>query len=201
MIAIIDYGMGNVASVQKALDFLGLKSYITKDRQQIEDADSIILPGVGSFMQGMNNLNERGLVEILNQEVVVNKKKFLGICLGMQLIFENGTEPVPNKGLGWISGTIKKLESNGLRVPHMGWNDLMVLNSTYHEKEEIKDFYFIHSYHAVPDDDTVIASMVNYGFDVVASVQKDNIFATQFHPEKSQIAGLKLMNSFFNNNA
>jgi len=201
MIAIIDYGMGNVASVQKSLDFLGLKSYITKDRHQIEDADSIILPGVGSFMQGMNNLQERGLVEILNQEVVVNKKKFLGICLGMQLIFENGTEPIPNKGLGWISGKIKKIEPNGLRVPHMGWNELKVLNSTYHDKEGINDFYFIHSYHAVPDNDTVIASLVNYGFDVVASVQKDNIFATQFHPEKSQTAGLKLMNSFFNNNA
>jgi len=201
MIAVVDYGMGNVASVQKAIDFLGYKSVVTKDSQILSDAEFIILPGVGSFMQGMNNLHERGLVEMLNHEVIQNKKKFLGICLGMQLIFENGTEPEPSKGLGWIKGTIKKLEYKDLKVPHMGWNNLDVINSTYHDNSNLNDFYFIHSYHAVPDDHGVIASTVNYGFDIVASVQQENIFATQFHPEKSQNAGLTLLKSFFSQHA
>lgn len=201
MVAIIDYGMGNVASVQKALNFLDLKSVITADHQIIRDADYIMLPGVGSFMQGIKNLRERGLDTLLTEEVITNKKKFLGICLGMQLLSENGTEPEHSKGLGWIKGTVVKFEAGSLRVPHMGWNNITVLNDTYYTGIENSDFYFIHSYHLLPEDKSVIAATVNYGMDVVASIQKDNIFATQFHPEKSQDAGLTLLKTFFSQHA
>jgi imidazole glycerol-phosphate synthase subunit HisH len=197
MVAIIDYGMGNVASVQKALNFLKIENVLTHDHTQIKKSDQIILPGVGSFLQGMNNLKERGLDTLLTEEVIVNRKKFLGICLGMQLLSEQGTEPVNSKGLGWIKGIVKKFEVSGLRVPHMGWNNITVLKDTFFKDVVDLDFYFVHSYHLVPEDKHVIAATVNYGGDVVASIQKDNIFATQFHPEKSQVAGLSVLCSFF----
>ena len=198
MVAIIDYGMGNVASVQKALDLLQVKSVITAEHSQIRDAEYILLPGVGSFMQGMKNLSERGLDNLLTEEVILKKKKFMGICLGMQLIMEQGTEPVANPGLGWIKGSVNKFEVADLRVPHMGWNDITVINDTFYKTIDKKDFYFIHSYHVVPENREVIAATVNYGFEVVASMQKDNIFTTQFHPEKSQTAGLAVLKSYFN---
>jgi len=197
VVAIIDYGMGNVASVQKALNQLMIKSIVTHDHLQIKEADSILLPGVGSFTQGMKNLSERGLDKLLTEEVLDKKKKFLGICLGMQLIMDKGTEPNPCMGLGWIKGSVEKFPESELRVPHMGWNDLTILNDTFYKDIKTRDFYFIHSYHVVPEDKSVIAATVKYGFDVVASIQKDTIFATQFHPEKSQTAGLAVLNSFF----
>ena len=201
MVAIIDYGMGNVASVQKALNFLNIENVITDDHAVIQQADTILLPGVGSFLQGMKNLEERGLVALLTEEVIVKKKKFLGICLGMQLIMETGTEPFQCKGLGWIPGEVVKFELEDLNIPHMGWNNITVSNPTFYGAENTSDFYFIHSFHVVPKNKTDIAATVNYGFDVVASIQKDNIFATQFHPEKSQTAGLSLLKTFFNTNA
>ncbi len=201
MVAIIDYGMGNVASVQKALNFLKIESVITDDHEVIKDAKTILLPGVGSFVQGMKNLNDRGLVELLTDEVVVKKKNFIGICLGMQLIMEKGMEPFESKGLGWVKGSVVKFELQDLNVPHMGWNNIQVFNDTYYKECQTDDFYFIHSYHVVPENNEDIATTVNYGFDVVASIQKDNIFATQFHPEKSQNAGLSLLKTFFEINA
>jgi len=201
MIAIVDYGMGNVASVQKALNVLSLENIITADHSQIKNAEYIVLPGVGSFMQGMKNLSEQGLDVLLTQEVIHRKKKFLGICLGMQLIMEQGTEPALCKGLSWIEGSVTKFEENKLRVPHMGWNNIEVLNNTFYKDIKTKDFYFIHSYHAVPTDKSVIAATVNYGQDIVASIQKDSIFATQFHPEKSQVAGLAVLNTYFKQHA
>lgn len=201
MVAIIDYGMGNVASVQKALNFLKIESIITNNHQLISNAEYIILPGVGSFKKGMMNLKEKELDTLLTEEVIRKKKKFLGICLGMQLLIENGTEPVNTKGLGWIKGTVKKFDVPGLRIPHMGWNNITVLNEKFYKDLSDFDFYFIHSYHMVPEDRSVISATVNYGGDVVASIQKDNIFATQFHPEKSQIAGLMVLKSFFNQHA
>jgi glutamine amidotransferase len=201
MVAIIDYGMGNVASVQKALNFLKIENVITDDHEVIKEAKTILLPGVGSFVQGMKNLNDRGLVELLTNEVVVKKKNFIGICLGMQLIMEKGMEPFESKGLGWVKGSVVKFELQDLNVPHMGWNNIQVLNDTYYQECQTDDFYFIHSYHVVPENKEDIATTVNYGFDVVASIQKDNIFATQFHPEKSQNAGLSLLKTFFEINA
>jgi glutamine amidotransferase len=201
MVAIIDYGMGNVASVQKALNFLNLKSVITNEHAVIKDSSVILLPGVGSFAQGMNNLNDHNLVDLLTEEVVIKQKPFLGICLGMQLIMENGNEPYECKGLGWIEGEVKKFELLGLNIPHMGWNNIKVINNKYFNNHENSDFYFIHSYHVMTKNVQDIAATVNYGFDVVASVQKNNIFATQFHPEKSQAAGLSLLKTFFELNA
>jgi len=201
VVAIIDYGMGNVASVQKALNLLRIDSKITNEVNDIEMAEYIILPGVGSFMQGMKNLKEKGLDILLTEQVITKKKKFLGICLGMQLIMETGTEPEKSLGLGWVAGTVIKFEDNKLRIPHMGWNDITVLNNTYYKNIKSNDFYFIHSYHVVPDNKSVIAATVNYGYDVVASIQQENIFATQFHPEKSQEAGLAILKSYFNKNA
>lgn len=201
MVAIIDYGMGNVASVQKALNFLNVKSVITNEHSVIKDSTVILLPGVGSFAQGMENLNEHNLVNLLTEEVLVNQKPFLGICLGMQLIMERGNEPYECKGLGWIEGEVKKFEILDLNIPHMGWNNIQVLNNKYYGNLENSDFYFIHSYHVKTTNDQDIAATVNYGFDVVASVQKNNIFATQFHPEKSQAAGLSLLKTFFDLNA
>jgi glutamine amidotransferase len=201
MVAIIDYGMGNVASVKKALNFLKIENVITDDHEVIKEAKTILLPGVGSFVQGMKNLNDRGLVELLTDEVIVKKKNFIGICLGMQLIMEKGMEPFESKGLGWVKGSVVKFELQDLNVPHMGWNNIQVLNDTYYKECKTDDFYFIHSYHVVPENKEDIATTVNYGFDVVASIQKDNIFATQFHPEKSQNAGLSLLKTFFEINA
>lgn len=201
MIAIIDYGMGNVASVQKALNFLNIKSIITNDHDVIRNSSSILLPGVGSFSQGMENLEQRGLVDLLTEEVLTTKKPFLGICLGMQLIFEKGNEPHECKGLGWIEGEVVKFELQNLNVPHMGWNNIEVKNDKYYKMLPTNDFYFIHSYHAVPTSKKDVSATVHYGFDVVASVQKDNIFATQFHPEKSQTAGLSILKNFFDLNA
>ncbi len=201
MVAIIDYGLGNLASVQKSLNFLGIKNLITHDKVQIKNSSSILLPGVGSFFQGMKNLKERNLVNILTEEVIVRKKKFLGICLGMQLIFERGDEPFPTKGLGWIKGEVKKIEPKGLIIPHLGWN-----NITYNLEKGFKDslennFYFIHSYHAKPKDFSCVNSYFDYGGPLVGSIKKDNIFATQFHPEKSQNSGLILLKKYFKGNA
>ena len=201
MVAIIDYGMGNVASVQKALNFLNVKNVITNEHSVIKNSTVILLPGVGSFAQGMNNLNERNLVDLLTEEVMIKQKPFLGICLGMQLIMETGNEPHECKGLGWIKGEVKKFELLDLNIPHMGWNNIQVLNNKYFNKLENSDFYFIHSYYVKTTNDQDIAATVNYGFDVVASVQRDNIFTTQFHPEKSQAAGLSLLKTFFDLNA
>ena len=196
MVAIIDYGMGNVASVQKALNFLNIENCITNNHQEIKDATSILLPGVGSFYQGMKNLKELGLDELLTDEVFNKKKKFLGICLGMQLILEKGMEPEETKGLGWIQGSVVKFEMKDLSIPHMGWNNILIKNPCFFDNCESLDFYFIHSYHAVPINKDDIAATVEYGIEAVASIKKDNIFATQFHPEKSQSSGLMLINNY-----
>ena len=201
MVAIIDYGMGNLASVQKSLNFLGIKSIITNDHEVIKKANIIILPGVGSFFQGMQNLRELGLIDVLTNQVVKKKIPFLGICLGMQLIMERGNEPKPCLGLGWIKGDVLKFKLTDLNVPHMGWNNIKIKKEPYFNDCKFKDFYFIHSYHVVPEKDQDIAATVNYGFEVVAAIQSHNIFATQFHPEKSQEDGLSILKTFFEINA
>lgn len=197
MVAIIDYGMGNVASVQKALKFLNVESELTNDHEKIKGADCIILPGVGSFKQGMTNLHELGLVQLLTDEVVNKKKKFLGICLGMQLIASKGTEPEPTDGLGWIDGEVTRFNLNGKRIPHLGWNNIEIKKGDFFENVEDPNFYFIHSYHFQVKNAEQVSSTVNYGMEIVASVSQDNIFATQFHPEKSQTSGLAVLSSFF----
>ena len=193
--------MGNVASVQKALNFLNIENVITNNHLVIKNADIILLPGVGSFSQGMQNLRERNLIELLTEQVVKKKKPFLGICLGMQLIMERGTEPNKCLGLGWIKGDVLKLELTEFKVPHMGWNNIEIKNDTYFKECKSNEFYFIHSYHVVPEKYEDISATVDYGFEIVASIQKNNIFATQFHPEKSQQAGLSILKTYFEINA
>lgn len=199
MVAIIDYGMGNVASVQKALNYLKVTSNITADFSSIDKAKYIILPGVGSFMQGMKNLENNGLDTFLTEQVMFKKKKFLGICLGMQLLADTGSEPCENSGLGWVKGSVKKINNPGYRVPHMGWNNIDIKIDKYYKDLPDKNFYFIHSYHFIPQNPDIIAATVNYGMEIIASIQQENIFATQFHPEKSQLAGLSVLKNFLNN--
>ena len=144
-VAIIDYEMGNIASVEKALKFLNIPSIITKDRAEIENADFIILPGVGAFSQGMNNLRKWGLIDLLESEVIFKKKPFMGICLGMQLIAEKGYEPTECKGLGWIEGEVIKIKESGKSIPHLGWNEISAKENPIISKFDKKNFYFIHS--------------------------------------------------------
>jgi len=198
MVTIVDYGMGNVASVQKALKFLNVESEITNDALKIKESSAIILPGVGSFQQGMYNLRESNLIDLLTKEVVENKKKFLGICLGMQLIATRGKEPEPVNGLGWVQGEVVKIEADGRRIPHLGWNEITVKNDQYFEDVSDPNFYFIHSYQFKVNNPDQVSSVVNYNGDIVASITSENIFATQFHPEKSQKSGLAVLMSFLN---
>ena len=202
MVVIIDYGMGNLASVKKAFDALNIENKITSNLQEIKHSSSIVLPGVGSFSQGMKNLKENNLVDTLTEEVMVKKKPFLGICLGMQLIFDKGNEPEPSIGLGWISGEVKKINfPENIKLPHLGWNVIKKSNKKEYKEELINNFYFIHSYHVIPENSNDIHNYVYYGTDLVASIKRDNIFATQFHPEKSQEAGLLLLKNYFNPHA
>ena len=173
---------------------------ITSDKKEIQDASLIILPGVGSFEQGMKNLKERGFIELLNEEVLQKKKPFLGICLGMQLIMERGTEPVECKGLGWIKGKVVTIENSHLPVPHLGWNKTYQFGEGNKEDTISNNFYFIHSFHVLPEEE-VKCTYVDYEFTMIASMQKENIFATQFHPEKSQDAGLNLLKTYLEKHA
>ena len=191
MIAIIDYGLGNLTSVKNALDFLGIESEITNNIQKIEKADKIILPGVGAFGYGLENLKKLGLIEVLNKEVIKNKKPFLGICLGMQLICKKSYEEGEFQGLGWIEAEVIRfnLKNEKLLVPHVGWNDVRYNNTE-------QTFYFVHSYYLDIADKSIVVGWCNYGFDFPAIIQKENIFAVQFHPEKSQTEGLEILRKF-----
>jgi glutamine amidotransferase len=177
---------------------LGFESIITNDPIEIQHASYIILPGVGAFAQGMENLNKLVLVDLLNNEVIVNKKPFLGICLGMQLIATKGHELNLTNGLGWVEGEVIKINEPGKSIPHLGWNEITVTNDSFIKDFNHKDFYFIHSYHFNVTNREDIAATVNYGNSYVAAIQKENIFASQFHPEKSQLSGLSLIKSFLN---
>lgn len=195
MVAIIDYGFGNVASVQKALHFIGCESIITAEHQMIQDAKYVILPGVGSFRQAMENLNARKLTPIL-KETVADGKPFLGICLGMQLLAEVGFEDGETEGLGFIEGRVVEIPSGILPVPHIGWNNISVHLDQYFNRLMDHNFYFVHSYYFDARNRSEISATVDYGRELVAVVQKGNILGTQFHPEKSQTAGLQVLRNF-----
>jgi imidazole glycerol-phosphate synthase subunit HisH len=198
MVVIIDYGMGNLFSVKNALDAIGAESIISDNPEDLEKADKIILPGVGAFPDGMKNLKKRGFIEVLKKEVLNNKKPFLGICLGMQLLATDSEEHKLTKGLGWINGHVKKFNvDNNFRIPHMGWNDVFVKKENpLFGANKTPVFYFVHSYHIVPNDLSVILATCNYGEEFVAAIQKDNVFGVQFHPEKSQKCGLEFLKNF-----
>jgi len=198
MIVIIDYGLGNLNSVLNALTLLGIKAEISRDPEKIKNADKLILPGVGAFKEGIQNLEKFGLVEVLNNEVLVKKKPILGICLGMQLFCKKSYEDGEHEGLGWIDAEVIKFEFKKLRVPHMGWNDVEceMTSPLFKGGDKIQTFYFVHSYYPLPKDQKIVTGVCNYGIDFCASFEKENIFATQFHPEKSQTEGLEILKKF-----
>jgi len=196
-IVIIDYKMGNLKSVEKAFAKVGADVIISNDSQIIKNASKIVLPGVGAFKDGMKYLKELGLIDVLHKEVLQNKKPFLGICLGMQLIAKKSYENGKTEGLAWIDGIVVKFDSSNLKVPHVGWNNVTYKkeNVLFKDIPNSSDFYFVHSYHFTSLEDAVTSS-TDYGDDFVSSLQKENIFAVQFHPEKSQKVGLKFLENF-----
>jgi len=198
-VAVIDYGMGNVASVLKALEKIGVPAVLTADHDEIRKATHIILPGVGAFGDGIKNLSERGLIELLTSEVVEKKKPFLGICLGMQLLGTKGYEFGEHQGLGWIDGSVIKFDIDPtLRLPHIGWNNITAKpGSKLFENIPDQNFYFVHSFHLVPTDPSCISATCEYGIKFAAAIEHENIMATQFHPEKSQESGLAVLKKFF----
>ncbi|WP_088006257.1 imidazole glycerol phosphate synthase subunit HisH [Indiicoccus explosivorum] len=183
MIAIVDYGLGNIANVRRALEYLGYQVLLTKDPEELRQADGLVLPGVGHFGDAMRKLEADGLIPILTE--LKDEKPFVGICLGMQLLYE-GSEEGNVDGLGFLPGKIERIRTS-LPVPHLGWNQLNSENETLRE-----DVYFIHSYKAVPDEYTVATAQYG-GEEVVAIVQKGNLIGIQFHPEKSGDAGLAIL--------
>ncbi|MCF6246329.1 MAG: imidazole glycerol phosphate synthase subunit HisH [Desulfobacula sp.] len=199
IIAIIDYKMGNLRSVEKAFKKIGANVVITNEYSVIKNADKIVLPGVGAFKEGMENLRQLALIDLLNKEILENKKIFLGICLGMQLIGSKSYEVEETKGLGWISGESVKFNSKTLKVPHVGWNNISYTNKNvlFDNIPDQTDFYFVHSYYFKSEAE-YDSSLTNYGVDFVSSVNRKNIFGCQFHPEKSQKYGLEILTNFAN---
>ena len=201
MIAIVDYDMGNLKSVQKAFEAVGHRAAVTRDPKAIADASHVVLPGVGAFGDCMRNLERYGLVEPVTK-AIADGKPFLGICLGFQLLFTESEEFGRHRGLGVIPGKVVRFPSNGsavpLKVPHMGWNSIAIGNRPP-VLEGVPDgafMYFVHSYYVVPDDRAVACTMTDYGAPFVSSIVRDNIFACQFHPEKSQQEGLRIIRNF-----
>ncbi len=198
MIAIIDYGAGNLQSVKKAFDFIGAENVITNNPKVIMSADKILLPGVGSFGDAMNSMAKNGLVETV-KECALGSKPFLGICLGLQLLFEESEESPGVKGLGILKGKIRKFPSDmGLKIPHIGWNSLNIKqkDGIFKDIPENSYVYFVHSYYLLAEDESDIATVTNYGIDFHSAVGKNNVFATQFHPEKSGDVGLQILRNF-----
>ncbi len=200
MIAVIDYGVGNLFSVQKAFSYLGADAKITSDERDMVSAEKLVLPGVGAFGDCMNNLEATGLIPVLKSEIEKGKP-LLGICVGLQILFDGSEESPGAKGLGIISGRIKKINAPTLKVPHIGWNSLEVRaprqrNDLFAGVSQSSYVYFVHSYHAVPDDGSVITATTEYGEKLTAAVALGNVQATQFHPEKSGDVGLKIIKNF-----
>lgn len=200
MIVIIDYDAGNIKSVEKALQALGEEAVVTRDVQVILNAEKVILPGVGAFGDAMGKLHQYGLVPII-KKVVEKQTPFLGICLGLQLLFESSEESPGVEGLGILKGRILRIpEEGGLKVPHIGWNSLSYPHEgrLYTDIPEEAYVYFVHSYYLAAEDESIVKAATQYGTCIHASVEKDNVFACQFHPEKSSDTGLKILRNFVN---
>ena len=210
MIVVIDYGMGNLRSVAKALESAGANEVrVSSDAGIIQQADKVVLPGVGAIKEAMRELKRLGLIKVVNKNIF--KKPFLGICLGLQLLFERSEEGGRVRGLGVFKGTVRRFPDK-LKVPHMGWNQINIkyqisnIKNT-NQKPNISNlffknipdssfFYFCHSYYAAPEDKNIIAATTDYGLEFASAIRKDNLFACQFHPEKSQNLGLRLLKNF-----
>lgn len=195
-IAIVDYGMGNLRSIQKAFEFLSYRAIVTDKKQKIGDASAVVLPGVGAFPKAMEELERRDLTETVKQGVK-SGKPFLGICLGMQILFEESDEFGSSRGLGIVHGKVTRF-SEKLKIPHMGWNEIEL----FKRPDFLKDFpkksfmYFVHSYYCEPKNKRIILTKTLYGKSFVSSIYQDNLVACQFHPEKSQKIGLEFLNNF-----
>jgi len=197
MIAIIDYGMGNLRSVQAGLEFVGQEAFVTDDPQKVADAPAVVLPGVGAFGDAITRLERTGLGDAFCK-AVQSGKPCLGICLGLQLLFSKSDEGGSYDGLGIIPGRVTRF-SNQLKVPHMGWNQIEIKKPDMLIFRDIPDssyVYFVHSYYVDPEDESFIATTTNYGINFTSMIAKDNLFATQFHPEKSQKIGLQMLRNF-----
>ena len=199
MITIIDYGMGNLRSVQKACEHLGYDAIISSDPIDISKAEILILPGVGEFGSAMGELSDKKLIDPI-KEYVASGRKFIGICLGMQLVFDSSQESPETKGFGFLKGTCKKfIPGKKMPVPHMGWNTIKYKDSDdricslFNGIPQNSYFYFVHSFYVEPEDSAVIAGKTEYGIEYASIILKDNIIAAQFHPEKSQAKGLDLL--------
>lgn len=198
MITIVDYGLGNIASIRNMIKKAGGESMITADPAVVAQATKLIIPGVGSFGQGMKNLEERGLVDALNRKALLEKVPVLGICLGMQLMTLHSEEG-DRSGLGWIEAKTKKFNLPGLKVPHMGWSDIIVKkpdHPLFKNSTEEKRFYFVHSYAVHCSNSENILAQTEYGYLFDSMIVKDNIMGCQFHPEKSHKFGMNLLRNF-----
>ena len=203
-VAIVDYNSGNISSVinsfrEVAKDKVNIE--VTSDLKKIESSDKVVLPGQGSFKSCVDALNKiSGLAETLKKFAMINKKPLLGICVGLQMFADIGYEETETKGLGWISGKVSKIDNQDgkFKLPHIGWNEINIVKDSkiFKDIENNSHMYFVHSYEFVPNDKKVISATTNYSTKVVCSVEKENIFGTQFHPEKSDKSGLKIIDNF-----
>ena len=203
-VTIVDYNSGNISSVinsfkEVAKDKVNIK--VTSDLNEIKSSDKVVLPGQGSFkscVDALNNIN--GLVDTLNEFAIDNKKPLLGICVGLQMLADVGYEEIETNGLGWISGKVSKIDNqNGkYKLPHIGWNEINIMKDSkiFKDIENKSHMYFVHSYEFIPEDKSVISATIDYSSNVVSAVEKENIFGTQFHPEKSDKMGLRIVENF-----
>lgn len=199
-ISILDYDMANLRSVQKGFEHVGAVARIISTADQIEQADRLVLPGVGAFADAMATLRDRGLVDPILKHIEKGKP-FLGICLGLQMLFDVGLEDGEHRGLGVFKGKCVRFDVDqtlGLKVPHMGWNqiNLRVPSPLFRDLPEGSNLYFVHGYHAVPEEESIISSTTDYGGEFVSSIRRENVMAVQFHPEKSQAVGLRILANF-----
>ncbi|MCI4625208.1 MAG: imidazole glycerol phosphate synthase subunit HisH [Candidatus Magnetoovum sp. WYHC-5] len=197
MIAIIDYGMGNLKSVQKAFQKVGADAVVTSKPVDLQEASGIVLPGVGAFRDCMANLSRLGFVDAVIRDVEKGKP-YLGICLGLQILMSDSEEFGLTHGLDIIKGKVVRFPQSNLKVPHMGWNKVKIIRKppVFDNIDDGQFFYFVHSYHVVCDDSAVVAAVTDYGYEFTSMIWKDNIMATQFHPEKSDKAGLLILKNF-----
>ncbi|MCG3148047.1 MAG: Imidazole glycerol phosphate synthase subunit HisH [Verrucomicrobiae bacterium] len=198
MIALIDYGSGNLRSAEKALTKAGARVAIVNRREDVLAAAAVVLPGVGAFGDCVKNLTAGGLAEAI-REFIASGRPFLGICVGLQMLFESGAESPGVAGLGVLPGTVPRFAANGLKVPHMGWNRLRIRQPNCPLLAGVADgsfVYFVHSYYGAPRQESVIAATTEYGVEFSSVIWRENVFATQFHPEKSQAIGLKMLENF-----
>lgn len=197
MTGIIDYDAGNIRSVEKALNYLGENTILTREKEQLLSADRVILPGVGSFDDAMERLSRYDLIDVIHK-IVERKTPFMGVCLGLQLLFQ-GSEEGNHSGIGLFQGTIRRIPAaEGLKIPHIGWNSLKLSPGAklFQGIEDGAYVYFVHSYYLKAEEEDIVAASVDYGTRIHASIEKDNVFACQFHPEKSSDVGMKLLKNF-----